>query len=254
MRSSPSSSSIALTNAWNDAFVGAIPILPFHFGSVSVEDGVRNLVLRERVGVVRDHARAARGADPVAVRIAEARGHAVERCLRQLREQPFALDGAERARVLREEDVGGRVVALLGDRRRELGAVAVAHLDVDARLLLEALEERLDELLLAARVDDERLVSRPRRRRPRNRPPRRAAPQPPAPSPSACVVSSRDCQVPLTSAGSLCKADLTRQAGTRSNTVTRRSCGCTETREPSGTTSVEGRCEITVAPSESRTR
>ena len=34
MRSSPSERRIAVTNAWNEAFVGAIPILPFHFGSV----------------------------------------------------------------------------------------------------------------------------------------------------------------------------------------------------------------------------
>ncbi len=94
----------------------------------------------------------------MAVRVAEACGHAVECGLRQLREQALALDGAERAGVLREEHVCGRVVALLGDRRRELGAVAVAHLDVDPGLLLEAVEERLDELLFAARVHDELLV------------------------------------------------------------------------------------------------
>ena len=33
--SSPSESRIAVTNAWNDAFVGAIPMRPFHFGSVN---------------------------------------------------------------------------------------------------------------------------------------------------------------------------------------------------------------------------
>ena len=68
------------------------------------------------------------------------------------------VDRAERAWILREEDVGGRVVALLGDRRRELRAVGVAHLDVDAGLLLEPLEERRDELLLAAGVDDQRVA------------------------------------------------------------------------------------------------
>ena len=61
MRSSPSSSSIALTNAWNDAFVGAIPILPFHFGSVrsktesgtssSVSASVLYAITRERPDV-----------------------------------------------------------------------------------------------------------------------------------------------------------------------------------------------------------
>ena len=34
VRSSPTSSRIAVTKAWKDAFVGAMPILPFHFGSV----------------------------------------------------------------------------------------------------------------------------------------------------------------------------------------------------------------------------
>ena len=45
------------------------------------------------------------------------------------------VDRAERPRVLREEHVRRRVVALLGDRRRELGAVAVANVDLDSRLL-----------------------------------------------------------------------------------------------------------------------
>ena len=95
----------------------------------------------------------------MSVGVAECARHAVEDLGGQLREQPLCLDGSERARVLGEEDVGGRVVALLGDRRGELGAVAVADLDVDAGLLLEPLEQRCDELLLAARVDRQLAVT-----------------------------------------------------------------------------------------------
>ena len=155
--SSPSESLIAVTNAWNDAFVGAIPIRPFHFGSVRSKTESGNLVFGQLVGVVDDHARAARRADPATVRVAELPASTRSRVsVGQLCE--LRVDRAERARVLREEDVGRRVLALLGDRRRELGAVAVAHLDLDPGLLGELLEERRDELFLAAGVDGQRIV------------------------------------------------------------------------------------------------
>jgi hypothetical protein len=89
----------------------------------------------------------------VPVGVAEALVDPPEEVVRKLGEKAFLLHRAERARVLGEEDVGRARVALLGDRRGELRAVAEAHLDVGARLLLEHLEERLDDLLLAARVD-----------------------------------------------------------------------------------------------------
>ena len=132
------------------------PDLPLPLRIGQAEDRVRHLVLGQLVGVVDDHAGPAGRADPAAVVVAEALVDRLEHVVRQLRE--LLVDRAERARVLREEDVGGRVVALLRDRRRELGAVAVADLDLDARLLLEPLEERLDELLLAAGIDDERVL------------------------------------------------------------------------------------------------
>ena len=71
----------------------------------------------------------------------------------ELGEQAFLGDRPERACVLGEEDVGGRVLALLGDGRGELGAVAVADVELDAGLLLELLEEILDETLLPPGID-----------------------------------------------------------------------------------------------------
>ena len=69
------------------------------------------------------------------------------------REEALGRDRAERAGVLGEEDVRRRVLALLGDGRGQLGAVAVANVELDPGLLLELLEEVLDEILLPARVD-----------------------------------------------------------------------------------------------------
>jgi hypothetical protein len=63
------------------------------------------------------------------------------------------LDGPERARVLREEDVCGRVVALLGDLRGQLGGVAVANLDGQPAGLFEVLDQVADQRLVAAGVD-----------------------------------------------------------------------------------------------------
>ena len=154
--SSPSESRMAVTNAWKDAFVGAMPIRPFHFGSVrsktesgtssSDSSSVLYAMTRERPDVPTQRPSASR-------KRARRRDRALRGQLRELR-----VDRSERAGVLREEHVGRRVVAFLGDRRGELGAVAVAHLDFDAGLVVELLEERLDELLLAARVDRERVV------------------------------------------------------------------------------------------------
>ena len=66
----------------------------------------------------------------------------------------------EPARLLREEHVGRRAVALLEQRDRQLAGVAVANVHLDPRLLLEHVDERLDELFLAARVDRERIALR----------------------------------------------------------------------------------------------
>ena len=70
-------------------------------------------------------------------------------------EQVVLVEVADGAGRLRQEHVGRRVVALLGDQQGEVGRVAVAHLHVDAGLLGEAGEDRLDEVLRPTRVDDD---------------------------------------------------------------------------------------------------
>ena len=61
----------------------------------------------------------------------------------------------ERAGVLAVVDVGGRTPTLFANRQRELRRVAVADLDVDARLLFEALDQRADQRFAATGVDDQ---------------------------------------------------------------------------------------------------
>ena len=80
--------------------------------------------------------------------------------VRQLGQAVVGVEEADRAGALRQEDVGGALVALLVDEQRQLGRVAVADVDVDAGLLGELLEQRADQLLRAAAVD------RPAGRRP----------------------------------------------------------------------------------------
>ena len=162
----------------------------------------------------------------------------LQHVVRQHRE--LLVDRAERAWVLREEDVGGRVVAFLGDRRRELGAVAVADLDLGARLLLEAVEERRDDLLLAAGVDDELVLV-----------PAAAATRmsagitvSAASRTTSFLIRFSPCQV--------CLIERVRQTlPSQEKTVTREACGRTCTREPSGTISFDGRCETSSTPSRS---
>ncbi len=112
-----------------------------------LEDGVGNLVLRERLGVVDDDARASGRAYPPALGVAKPLRDHLQDSVRERIE--LSLDRAQGARILRPENVRRGVLGLLCDRRRELGAVAVAHLDLDPRLVREQLEERGDELLLA---------------------------------------------------------------------------------------------------------
>ena len=71
----------------------------------------------------------------------------------ELGEEALGCDRPERAGVLGEEDVGRCVLALLGDGRGQLGAVAVANVELDAGLFFELVEKVLDEALLAARID-----------------------------------------------------------------------------------------------------
>ncbi len=226
-----------MTNAWNDAFVGGDPDLPLPLRVDEVEHRVGDVALAQLVGVVDDHACSPGRADPAAVGIAEPRVDPVEHGVGQRRE--LLLDRAERARILREEDVGGRVAALLGDRRGELGAVRIAHLDLDARLRFEALEERLDDLFLAARVDGERIA--------------RAL----VVVPTAARQHERGEEWKQLLHSSPCKGCLTpmswRTLQNYEKMVTLEACGRTRTRDPSGTSSFDGRCETSSTPSR-RTR
>ena len=72
---------------------------------------------------------------------------------RKLDESALALEEPQCARRLGEEHVGAGRVALLGDLQGELLAARVAHGDVDAAALLEALDQRSDELLGPPAVD-----------------------------------------------------------------------------------------------------
>ncbi len=110
----------------------------------------------ERPGVVDHDAGPAADADPVAVVRAEARVHELERRVGQGRETALRGDGPEGTGVLGEEHVGGRCIALLEDGRGEVRRPGVVHLDVDAGLGLEALDDRADEFLAAAGVDRQR--------------------------------------------------------------------------------------------------
>ena len=66
------------------------------------------------------------------LRIGEAIVDLGERLRGELGEEALGCDRPERAGVLGEEDVGRRVLALLGDRRGKLGAFAVANIELDA--------------------------------------------------------------------------------------------------------------------------
>ena len=105
--SSPSESRMAVTNAWKDAFVGAMPIRPFQTGSVrsktesgtssSDSSSVLYAMTRERPDVPTQRPSASR----------KPRVDPLEGLRGQLRE--LRVDRSERARVLREEDVCRRV-------------------------------------------------------------------------------------------------------------------------------------------------
>src|SRR5690606_37208983 len=118
-----------------------------------VEDRVGEVVLAQPLGVVDDDASPSGGADPATLVVTKPVRHAVELLVRQLDEATLGRESAERASVLAEEDVGGRVVTLLEDLRGHLGGVAVADLHADAGGLLEVGDEGPDQLLVATRVD-----------------------------------------------------------------------------------------------------
>src|SRR5690606_36121449 len=73
-------------------------------------------------------------------------------------QQTLVADGADPRRVLGPELVGVRRVTPVEDGGGEIGrAIAVADLDLDPGLVLELLDDRVDEVLVATRVDDQLL-------------------------------------------------------------------------------------------------
>ena len=157
--SSPSLMRIAVTKSWNDAFDGATPMRPFHSGSTrssTVSGSSDSSVI---VRVVDQHPLASGEPDPTAVAGVEAFGDEVEHVVRKRAEQTLLIEVPDRAGRLRQEHVGGRLVALLVDEQGQVGGVAVAHLDVDAGLLREPVEDRLDQVLRPARVDRHRVTT-----------------------------------------------------------------------------------------------
>ncbi len=129
--------------------------LALPLGLHHVVHAVGDLRLGDLAGVVRDDAHPPRQAHPVARPATVGLVHLVEARLRQLRQHALLGQGAERTGVLREEQAGLGAVALLQDLRGQFGAVAVAHLDLGADGLLQLVEDRLDQLLVAPGVDDE---------------------------------------------------------------------------------------------------
>ena len=116
--------------------------------------------LEDRAGRVGDalggddeDAGAARGADPLAVGVAEFGVDPVEQVAGQRGEGVGVGQRAERAGVLRVEDVGGAAVALFEDCDGHLGGAGVADVDLDSGFGLEALDQRADQALAAPGVD-----------------------------------------------------------------------------------------------------
>ena len=82
--------------------------------------------------------------DPAPVGVAVARRDQLEDVVGQLGEQAGLLDRADRARLLGEEDVGGRVRALLDQGRGEVAGLAEARLDVGVGLGLVGVDRAAD--------------------------------------------------------------------------------------------------------------
>src|SRR5690606_21280918 len=84
-------------------------LLPFGSGHFEQRGG--QVVFRQHVGIVRDHSRAARHADPLAFSRAKTRLNAVQNVRGQRGETVVVGRQTERPGILREEYVGGRVLA-----------------------------------------------------------------------------------------------------------------------------------------------
>ncbi len=125
--------------------------LPLGLGQVEHRGG--HLVGLQLVGVVGDDRDAGRDADPVAGRRAVLAGDRGEGGRRERRQQALLLQGHQRRRVLRVEDVGRGVRTLLHDLLGQRVLVLAADLDGDAGLGLEGGGQRLGRLLVLAAVE-----------------------------------------------------------------------------------------------------
>ncbi len=67
-------------------------------------------------------------------------------------------NGAERGRVLGEEEVRRRAISFLKDRRSEVCRSGVSDGYRNSCLLDESVDERLDEILASARIDGQVVV------------------------------------------------------------------------------------------------
>ena len=120
-----------------------------------VEDGCRHLVGSELLGVVCDDAGATADSNPCAISGAIVGRHGVDDIVGQCGQEALGGDCTECAGVLSEVHLRGGGVTLLDHLSGEFGRIAVARLDRDSRFLGELSEERADELLTSAGVDDQ---------------------------------------------------------------------------------------------------
>ena len=112
--------------------------------------GGGHLVGGQLRAVVDDHPGAASDANPAGVGGGEAGRHGLRDVVRQVREQVGVAQCAERTGILGQEDLGGRLFALFQQQGAEFGRVALTHVDGDLGLGLELVDQRLNELLVAA--------------------------------------------------------------------------------------------------------
>lgn len=141
-----------------EPFDGAIANLALVVGARQVEHRIRQIRLGHDVGVVDEDPHPARQADPRAVAGVVALGHEAQHVVRQRLEATLGVEEPHGSRALRDEDVGRRALALGVDGEGEVGGVPVADVDAGAGLLGEPLEERADQVLGPARVDDEAVL------------------------------------------------------------------------------------------------
>ena len=124
-----------------------------------IEHRVRKLGGVDDLGVVDQHSLPTREPDPTAVLGVEALGDAVEDIVGERAQKALLIEIPDGTGRLGQEHVGWRLVGLLPDQQRQIRGVSVPRLDSDPRLLREAIEDRLDQVLGPARVDRHRATA-----------------------------------------------------------------------------------------------